>query len=65
MRKFKVRDVSEESDGPTWDIIFTGSDGIQRYSDEVWHSEPEAMKAKETYEKDEKFIPDYWDSLTI
>lgn len=64
MRDFKVRDISGDSDGPTWDIVFTGSDGVQRYSDEVWYTAADAEKAKEYYTNDKDFNPDYWDSLT-
>lgn len=61
---FIVRDVSADSDGPTWDIIFTDLNGVQRYSQEVWNSLEEAVAAKESYEKNPEFYPDYWDKLT-
>lgn len=64
MRDFKVRDISGDSDSPTWDIIFTGSDGIQRYSEEVWYSAADAEKAKENYANNKEFNPDHWESLT-
>lgn len=64
MHDFKVRNISADSDDPTWDIIFTDLNGVQHYSEDVWHSLKEAVRAKESYEKDTEFYPDYWDKLT-
>lgn len=57
-RKFEVRDISGDYDGPTFDVIFNDGE-VQRYSEEVFESRERAYTAiEETYEQQED--PTWW-----
>ena len=65
--KFKVRDLHKidpegENEG-VHDILYTGSDGVTRYSDDVYESAEEAQKAIAVLEAAGE-SPDWWEVFT-
>ena len=65
--KFKVRDLHKidpegENEG-VHDILYTGSDGVIRYSDDVYESAEEAQKAIAVLEATGE-LPDWWEVFT-
>lgn len=65
--KFQVRDLHKidpegENEG-VHDILFTGADGVIRYSDDVYESAEEAQKAIAALEATGE-LPDWWEVFT-
>lgn len=65
--KFQVRDLHKidpegESEG-VHDILFTGADGVARYSDDVYENAEEAQKAIAALEASGE-MPVWWDVFT-
>lgn len=60
---FAIRELAESEDPGVHDVVFTGSDGVSRYSDDVYSSAEEAEEAKAVFEAAGE-DPLWWDELT-
>lgn len=61
--RFVVRDISDQYEAPTFDLIFRDLEhGVERCSDSVWSSHEQASVAAETLEKADR-RPVHWGVL--
>ena len=61
--RFVVRDISDQYEAPTFDLIFRDQEhGVERCSDSVWSSHEQASVAAEALEKADRH-PVHWGVL--
>lgn len=61
--RFVVRDISDQYEAPTFDLIFRDQEhGVERCSDSVWSSHEQASVAAEALEKADR-RPVHWGVL--
>lgn len=60
MKSIFVRDLTEERDNPTFDVVYEGNPGEWFYSDDVYYTEEEAINAARMLRAENSF-PDWWD----
>jgi hypothetical protein len=61
--RFVVRDISDQYEAPTFDLIFRDQEhGVERCSDSVWSSHEQALVAAEALEKADR-RPVHWGVL--
>ncbi|WP_047229933.1 hypothetical protein [Pseudomonas brassicacearum] len=62
-KRFIVRDISDQYETPTFDLIFRDQEhGVERCSDSVWSSHEQASVAAEALEKADR-RPVHWGVL--
>ncbi|WP_217191166.1 hypothetical protein [Pseudomonas shirazica] len=62
-KRFVVRDISDQYEAPTFDLIFRDLEhGVERCSDSVWSSREQASLAAEALEKADR-RPVHWGVL--
>lgn len=62
-KRFIVRDISDQYETPTFDMIFRDQEhGVERCSDSVWSSHEQASVAAEALEKADR-RPVHWGVL--
>lgn len=61
MKSIFVRDLTEERDNPTFDVVYQSAPGEWRYSEDVYYTEGEAISAAEILRAENNF-PDWWEA---